>query len=77
MVVGFASAYTSPALVSMQNRNITSFEVSDHDVSIAFQKIYIDQVNIFMHLLFSDDLKKNQFYDRLKYSTLWSLWEQI
>lgn len=29
MVVGFASAYTSPALVSMTDRNITSFEVSD------------------------------------------------
>lgn len=29
MVVGFSSAYTSPALVSMTDRNITSFEVSD------------------------------------------------
>lgn len=29
MVVGFSSAYTSPALVSMMDRNITSFEVTD------------------------------------------------
>lgn len=29
MVVGFISAYTSPALVSMVDRNITSFEVTD------------------------------------------------
>uniref|UniRef100_A0A336LSW6 Facilitated trehalose transporter Tret1 n=1 Tax=Culicoides sonorensis TaxID=179676 RepID=A0A336LSW6_CULSO len=29
MVVGFASAYTSPALVSMTDRNITSFEVTE------------------------------------------------
>uniref|UniRef100_A0A182Q863 Facilitated trehalose transporter Tret1 n=1 Tax=Anopheles farauti TaxID=69004 RepID=A0A182Q863_9DIPT len=29
MVVGFSSAYTSPALVSMKDRNITSFEVTD------------------------------------------------
>ncbi|XP_037951628.1 facilitated trehalose transporter Tret1 isoform X1 [Teleopsis dalmanni] len=28
LVVGFSSAYTSPALVSMTNRNITSFEVT-------------------------------------------------
>jgi hypothetical protein len=33
MVVGFSSAYTSPALVSMQNPNITSFEVTDQHVS--------------------------------------------
>uniref|UniRef100_A0A2M4A4U2 Facilitated trehalose transporter Tret1 n=1 Tax=Anopheles triannulatus TaxID=58253 RepID=A0A2M4A4U2_9DIPT len=33
MVVGFSSAYTSPALVSMQNRNITSFEVTDQSGS--------------------------------------------
>jgi facilitated trehalose transporter len=29
MVVGFSSAYTSPALVSMKDRNITDFEVTD------------------------------------------------
>ncbi|XP_063701895.1 facilitated trehalose transporter Tret1-like isoform X2 [Culicoides brevitarsis] len=29
MVVGFSSAYTSPALVSMTDRNITSFDVSE------------------------------------------------
>ncbi|EAT32796.1 AAEL014972-PA [Aedes aegypti] len=33
MVVGFSSAYTSPALVSMKDRNITSFEVTDQSVS--------------------------------------------
>ncbi|XP_065087392.1 facilitated trehalose transporter Tret1 isoform X2 [Ochlerotatus camptorhynchus] len=33
MVVGFSSAYTSPALVSMKNRNITSFEVTDQSGS--------------------------------------------
>lgn len=34
MVVGFSSAYTSPALVSMRDRNITSFDVSEQEVSI-------------------------------------------
>lgn len=34
MVVGFSSAYTSPALVSMKDRNITSFEVTDQSVSV-------------------------------------------
>ncbi|KAH8413855.1 hypothetical protein KR222_010139 [Zaprionus bogoriensis] len=33
LVVGFASAYTSPALVSMTNRNITSFEVTPQAAS--------------------------------------------
>ncbi|XP_055619259.1 facilitated trehalose transporter Tret1 isoform X2 [Toxorhynchites rutilus septentrionalis] len=33
MVVGFSSAYTSPALVSMKDRNITSFEVTDQSGS--------------------------------------------
>ncbi|XP_050096987.1 facilitated trehalose transporter Tret1 isoform X2 [Anopheles aquasalis] len=33
MVVGFSSAYTSPALVSMQNRNITAFEVTSQSGS--------------------------------------------
>lgn len=33
MVVGFSSAYTSPALVSMRDRNITSFDISDQEVS--------------------------------------------
>ncbi|KAI8127556.1 hypothetical protein FF38_12240 [Lucilia cuprina] len=33
LVVGFASAYTSPALVSMTDRNITSFEVTTQDAS--------------------------------------------
>lgn len=32
-VVGFASAYTSPALVSMTDRNITSFEVTEQSKS--------------------------------------------
>lgn len=35
LVVGFASAYTSPALVSMTDRNITSFEVTPQDVSFS------------------------------------------
>lgn len=34
MVVGFSSAYTSPALVSMRDRNITNFDVSEQEVSI-------------------------------------------
>jgi hypothetical protein len=33
MVVGFSSAYTSPALVSMRDPNITSFTVSEQEVS--------------------------------------------
>ncbi|XP_055612405.1 facilitated trehalose transporter Tret1 [Uranotaenia lowii] len=33
MVVGFSSAYTSPALVSMMNQNITSFEVTEQSGS--------------------------------------------
>ncbi|KAG5676724.1 hypothetical protein PVAND_006536 [Polypedilum vanderplanki] len=33
MVVGFASAYTSPALVSMQNTTITSFKVTEQEAS--------------------------------------------
>lgn len=33
MVVGYSSAYTSPALVSMQDRNITSFSVSEQEAS--------------------------------------------
>jgi hypothetical protein len=33
MVVGFSSAYTSPALVSMLDRNITDFEVTSQEVS--------------------------------------------
>ncbi|XP_058125935.1 facilitated trehalose transporter Tret1 [Anopheles ziemanni] len=33
LVVGFSSAYTSPALVSMENRNITSFEVTKQEGS--------------------------------------------
>jgi len=33
MVVGFSSAYTSPALVSMRDRNLTSFDVSEQEVS--------------------------------------------
>lgn len=33
MVVGFSSAYTSPALVSMRDTNITSFEVTEQEVS--------------------------------------------
>jgi len=33
LVVGFCSAYTSPALVSMTDRNITSFEVTQAAVS--------------------------------------------
>lgn len=32
MVVGFSSAYTSPALVSMRDRNQTNFDVSDQEV---------------------------------------------
>lgn len=39
MVVGFSSAYTSPALVSMQDRNITSFDISDQEVSGKFSQI--------------------------------------
>jgi facilitated trehalose transporter len=35
MVVGFSSAYTSPALVSMRNTTITSFEVTEQEVSLA------------------------------------------
>ena len=34
MVVGFSSAYTSPALVSMRDPNITSFEVTEQEVSV-------------------------------------------
>ncbi|CAD7078271.1 unnamed protein product [Hermetia illucens] len=33
MVVGFSSAYTSPALVSMQDRNITSFDITEQEAS--------------------------------------------
>ncbi|XP_032589789.1 facilitated trehalose transporter Tret1 isoform X2 [Drosophila grimshawi] len=33
LVVGFSSAYTSPALVSMTDRNLTSFDVSTEDAS--------------------------------------------
>lgn len=33
LVVGFASAYTSPALVSMTNTNLTSFVVTPQAVS--------------------------------------------
>lgn len=33
LVVGFCSAYTSPALVSMTDRNQTSFEVTDQEAS--------------------------------------------
>jgi len=33
MVVGFSSAYTSPALVSMTNRNETSFDISVQQAS--------------------------------------------
>lgn len=33
MVVGFSSAYTSPALVSMRDTNITSFEVTEQEAS--------------------------------------------
>jgi len=33
LVVGFASAYTSPALVSMTNQTLTSFEVTPQAVS--------------------------------------------
>uniref|UniRef100_U5EJ99 Facilitated trehalose transporter Tret1 n=1 Tax=Corethrella appendiculata TaxID=1370023 RepID=U5EJ99_9DIPT len=33
MVVGFSSAYTSPALVSMTDRNITSFDVTVQEAS--------------------------------------------
>lgn len=33
MVVGFSAGYTSPALVTMSDRNITSFEVSEQAVS--------------------------------------------
>lgn len=32
LVVGFSSAYTSPALVSMENRNVTNFEVTTQAV---------------------------------------------
>lgn len=32
LVVGFSSAYTSPALVSMEDRNVTSFEVTPQSV---------------------------------------------
>lgn len=34
MVVGFSSAYTSPALVSMQDRNITSFDITEQEVRL-------------------------------------------
>lgn len=33
MVVGFASAYTSPALVSMTDNTTTPFEVTEQEVS--------------------------------------------
>lgn len=33
MVVGFSSAYTSPALVSMTDNSTTPFEVTEQEVS--------------------------------------------
>lgn len=36
MVVGFSSAYTSPALVSMTDRNVTSFDITDSEVIFLF-----------------------------------------
>lgn len=57
MVVGFISAYTSPALVSMQDRNITSFDVSTQEVSFtnaatAVEISYVEKFNkiiLFFH----------------------------
>lgn len=34
LVVGFSSAYTSPALVSMTDRNVTGFEVTPQAVCV-------------------------------------------
>lgn len=40
MVVGFSSAYTSPALVSMTDRNVTSFDITDSQVIFFCFKFY-------------------------------------
>lgn len=39
LVVGFISAYTSPALVSMTNPNITDFTVTPQAVSTKIKQI--------------------------------------
>lgn len=56
MVVGFASAYTSPALVSMTNSNLTSFEISKQEVSISF----LYSINLYFPMEFSPN--KIDFY---------------
>lgn len=67
MVVGFSSAYTSPALVSMQNPNITSFPVSEQEVSRVqwnFPSNFPDQ-QTFRSLHYEEKEKENRFFSRL------------
>lgn len=48
MTVGFSSGYTSPALPSMKDRNITDFPVTDSEVSCSHSHInnilYLQQI---------------------------------
>jgi hypothetical protein len=55
MVVGFSSSYSSPALESMKDRNITSFEVTSDGVSL----------KIFFNLLLKKKKERKKSNERM------------
>jgi hypothetical protein len=64
MVVGFSSAYTSPALVSMRDRNQTAFDISEQEVSeskrMEFSQHFRRPTNFFV---FTDKKEKEKKID--------------